>query len=654
MRNGGLDALYVLLSNGLLLQDYMSYRSIFHEGSVTVNDNDFIKAVGQDLSYKDANENYFIDSELKVINELVEQNRLSSEGSLHHQLVAYLVRTDSEYLLGMVTSLFQKTDEEIIMALSILYSRFSDPNLFDRFIIKSFEDTGYLDRVLMVLTRYIDMEFSKDIAISIISGVSPDSSLEKNKYLDFINILGSNIISIIPENNASKFMEHILMAGASYEELFSPVTVTEIYCLQFIAKSNLYKITKNNVGIVISCLLKENGVTIEDALQKPWSHISENNLVNLINYYTENIDIFIKEIFVSSEEDEKCIKSILINTPLSDESKMKIIKGMEFSLSDLSDLISEERFDIEGELLSYHDVFYYYERIVPKWYLLFDYLRTDYNKNTLCQYVTKHSDEFGDCPLELYSNEHYDVLYTNIICNDEFSDSIYKNIVLSINIDMNKIDSKLSVINFHRLVDMQKLVLDENSYEIISSLYLVKEHEIANDFIKLFSQNKNKFMSNIEFYLRKGKDESVFEFLLLEVAKSSFFDLSEKKLIVINMNSYYANLEIDDINLPKDVIIEVLNGSDYVELNVNLFVKLISMGYRDKSSLAKMCASIDERELKSVFNNSTKATFLAKNTDNISLILNHLKEANIVKNYTHRNDGKFEVMIKPDTDFDDD
>lgn len=654
MRNGGLDALYVLLSNGLLLQDYMSYRSIFHEGSMTANDNDFIKAVGQDLSCKNANENYFIDDETKVINELIDQNRIYSDGSLHHQLISYLVSSGSEYLIGVVASLFQKTDEEIITVLSILYSRFSTPDIFDDFIIKSFKNTGYLDKMLFVLTKYKEIEFSTDIAISIISGVSPDSSLDRNEYLNFIHKLGSSIISLVPENKSHDFMKHILMADASYEELFSPLTLTEVYCLQFIAKHNLYKITKNNVGVAISCLLIEKGVTAQEALKKPWAHLSENNLNELINYYNENIDIFIKEVFVYSRETDKYIKHILINTPLSDESKINIIKTMEFALPSLSDLISETLFDINDDSLTYHDLFYCHDRVIPEWHSLLDYISKNYSKKVLCQYITKHSNEFGECPPKLYSDEHYDVLYTNIICNEEFDEPIYKNIVSSIKIDMNKIDSKLSVINFHRLVDMKKLALDENSYEMISSLYLVTEYDVVNDFIKLFNQNKNEFMNNIEFYLRKGKDEAVFEFLISEVIKSSLFDLAEKESIVINMNGYYIDLEINNINIPKDVIINIISNSVDIKLKVKLFIKLISMGHRDKLNLAKMCTSIDEKELKSVFTNLTKATFSAKNIDNILLILKCLEEANIIKNYTHRNDGKFEVMIKPGTDFDDD
>ncbi|MBC3252351.1 hypothetical protein H8I91_18965 [Serratia fonticola] len=90
MQYGGVDALYVLPSNGLIMQDFMSYRSIFHEGYMTVNDNDFIKAIGQDLGCEKSNNEFYIDDAEKVISELIEQNRIYSDGALHYQLITHI------------------------------------------------------------------------------------------------------------------------------------------------------------------------------------------------------------------------------------------------------------------------------------------------------------------------------------------------------------------------------------------------------------------------------------------------------------------------------------------------------------------------------------------------------------------------------------
>ena len=221
MRNGGLDALYLLLSDGLVMQDFMAYRSIFHEGSMTVNDNDFLKAVGQDLSYATSNGEYFIDDENRVISELVEHNRIYADGALHHQLVTNLIENADEHLAGMIASLFSKSDEHILAVFSELYSRFGKPETFDKLIVTALQKYGYLDRMVAILARLPGKKFSNDIAISVIACVSPEHALDKPQYRQLIHLLGCRIISQLTEENQDEFMRHVQQADACYDELLS-------------------------------------------------------------------------------------------------------------------------------------------------------------------------------------------------------------------------------------------------------------------------------------------------------------------------------------------------------------------------------------------------------------------------------------------------
>lgn len=62
-RHGGYEALYYLLTNGYIMQDYMMFRSIFHEGAISVNDNDYIKAVGRLTNCESVNNSFTLDDE---------------------------------------------------------------------------------------------------------------------------------------------------------------------------------------------------------------------------------------------------------------------------------------------------------------------------------------------------------------------------------------------------------------------------------------------------------------------------------------------------------------------------------------------------------------------------------------------------------------
>ena len=67
-RFGGFEVLYYLLTNGYIMQDYMMFRSIFHQGSISVNDNDYIKAVGRYMSCEEVNRNFSLDNPGDVFN----------------------------------------------------------------------------------------------------------------------------------------------------------------------------------------------------------------------------------------------------------------------------------------------------------------------------------------------------------------------------------------------------------------------------------------------------------------------------------------------------------------------------------------------------------------------------------------------------------
>ena len=643
MRNGGIDALYVLLSKGLLLQDYMSYRSIFYEGGLSTNDNDFIKAVGKDIDFECVNENYFIENEAKVVDEFIDQNRIYSDGALHYQIITHLIKTNSDYFPGVITVLFKKTDSEIASIISIFYTRFDTAEMLDNFIVKAFTNKYYLDRILTIVKINKDVFLFNDIAVSIISGISPEFLVDMGEYRKCIYELGSRIISRVPESKSKYFMNHLKIVDIKYEELFLPITDVEIFCIQFVANNNLYKITKDNVGIVISCLLNKKEISPEIAQEKPWTYISENNLTKLIGYFTDNIDDFIRDVFVYSSEDEKQVKHILKIDSLSNNSMLLIFKEMTFKFLDLSGLESDEVFDIGDRTLSFHDMFYWFDHVIPGWGSLLKYIGGGCNKNVLNKYISQYSDEFGSYEPESH-DEYYGLLYDEIICNDNLSEPVYLNMLNMVRVNISKLDLSLSFENFSRLIGMNKIELNEELYRNYILLHDIVLFENSEVLVTLFSQYKEIFMEDPTFYLGESNGEYFFETVLSKLMNSELFSLSEKVKLTIIFDNYY--LACEEINLSKDILVQVLRLSNNKEFKVKLFAKLISTGYSDKKMFVDFCQFIDEESLKSVFTQRTQATITATDENNVMTILIHLKAVHIIKSYQHRDDGKFFVSIK--------
>ncbi|MBT0385563.1 DNA-binding protein [Morganella morganii] len=643
MRNGGFDALYLLLSNGLILQDYMSYRSIFHKGAMSENDNDFIKAIGLDLSCEESNEKYFIDDVAKVIEELIDQNKIYSEGALHCQLITNLVSSNSLYMNGIITAMFQNTDEKIMSVFLSLYGRFDTREMFDNFITKALSNTGYLDKALKIVTERKNEKYSRDIAVSIVSNTSHKFSKNKNEYQKCIYELGIHIISLVDESKSENFMNNLRMSAVKYDKLFIPSTCVEIYCLRCIASYDLYKITKRNVGVAISCMLNGN-ISPGNVRKKPWTYALESNSIDVVNYFIDNINIFVKDVLISSRESAEYIRYILGVPTLSHESRILIIENMKFKFSSLSDLNVDTSFLMGDDTVSYHDLFYFYDHVTPGWTLLLEYISDSCYEKALNKYITKYSKKFGVCESGK-CDEYYDALYGKIICNNNLDDATYKNILSSIDIVNSKLDTDLSSINFERLVRMKKIQLDEVLYRNYVTLFDITKYDLSETLVALFSQFQDIFMADTEFYLQWSDSEEFFEIVSNKLMHSELFEVEEKVNLVLYYASYY--LECEDVNLPKDVLTRTLPLTADKEFRVKLFIKLISTGYLNEECFIRFCQLIDEEDLKAVFIQRTQATVTAIDEDNVLAILESLKEANFIKEYEHRDDGKFFISIKP-------
>ncbi|MCW1876494.1 DNA-binding protein [Erwinia sp. INIA-01] len=645
MRNGGLDALYLLLSDGLVMQDFMSYRSIFHEGSMTVNDNDFLKAVGQDLSCTISNGEYFIDDENRVISELVEHNRIYSDGALHHQLLTHMIENEDEHLANMIVSLFSKSNEHIIAVFSELYSKFSKPKTFDKLIVISLQKNGYLDRMVAVLAGHPGEKFTNDIAISVVACVSPENALDKQQYRQLIHMLGCRIISQLTDDNREDFMLHVQQADACYNDLFEPMTPTERYCLQFIAQKNLYQLTRHNVGIAVASLIEN--ITSEEAEGKPWTLAYEHNLSGISDYFSQNIDTFVRDVFISSSEDADCIRYVMTRTSLNDDSKGNIVRKMTFSFAELSGISAEAEFAEDHLTLSYHDLFYRYDRVVPGWAALMDYICENCNIEILTAYVTKHVAVFARSPLQVYDGDRYDLLYMKIICNDNLDELTYRKLVVPLEINMHEIDERLSARNFCSLIAMLKLPLDAAVYEKITVQYSVQDKNISDAFVCWFSQYKSEFLAQPDFYLRKVKDASFFNVMLTKVMTSTLFTVQERVSLVLQFIDYMVASDIANLNFPNDVLLQVFNSTSNEDFKVMLFTQFIVTGLK-KYQLAGLCHQLGEDELRNIFINRTQATISIVNRNRVISILEHLQTVGIIRGFKEREDGKFSVVIDPD------
>ncbi|WIL44487.1 hypothetical protein QPJ96_22005 (plasmid) [Pantoea agglomerans] len=105
-----LDFIYSLLRWGYLSTDYMSYRSVFIPGSLSSNDNDFIRAVsaGRESSATTAMP---LERTANVIVKLKELGLLLQDNAWHAGVLLYLLENDLHWLREIIQIQLEEGEE---------------------------------------------------------------------------------------------------------------------------------------------------------------------------------------------------------------------------------------------------------------------------------------------------------------------------------------------------------------------------------------------------------------------------------------------------------------------------------------------------------------------------------------------------------------
>jgi len=457
---------------------------------------------------------------------------------------------------------------------------------------------------------------------------------------------------MLTDNQAEGYMKHVLQSGFVFDELYSPTLPVEFYCMKYVATNSLYNITTENVAIAITCLLDDKKSDPADAVNRPWSFARKNKIQNVISHIENNIEDFIKKVFISSEEDSLTIREMLGKSTVSNSSRMAIIKKMQFTLPELSGIMPNSDFNDNKNGLSFHDLLFKYDRVEANWAPLLNYIGEDCNREVLRDWICRHAAELEYFDSESCDAESHHALYEKVICDDELDDKTYEAILDSVDISPEQISKRLSFANFLRLISMQKIILEETPYTNAKRMYPSSDENTVSAYLLWFSQYKSEFFAFPDFYLRKDNDEDFFIRCISQLMLGNLFSDLEKSRLVIHFTDFYRDQEESELKLSRGVALLAFKGSDNTELQTALLACLITGGYRNRPQIAQFCHTIDEMELSSVFINSSQATITANDPQRVNLILQSAQQAQMIRSFEERADGKIEVAIRRDKEND--
>lgn len=647
-RRGGFEVLYYLLTNEYIMQDYMMFRSIFHEGAISVNDNDYIKAVGRLTNGENVNNSFTLDDEKEVISELAAQNYIYREGAVHHQLVTYMMKNKNalheRYLSGMISNIFEKNAESVISVFSVLSSKFTLPDSFKAFITLALGTHRYLDRMLALLEGRESDAIQIKIIINMIAFVDPAVSEDTENYRQFVEDRGYQLISQLDADTLEPFLRNIKRLGVVYDDITLPVTDIEIEALRFIADNEMYRFNKASFRTVVAGLAQDDDVTGETVDARPLSLVNDLKLKNVNAHIDSNIDVFAREIFMGSEENSETIVSLLLHPFLSYEVKAEILEKMQFKVPDLA--LFKEDVDVEVEGLSWHDLFYRYDHVEAGWPSLLAYIYEECNMSVLTGYIEKHALTLSSQHVDLTDGDKYDILYRKVICNDELSDHAYAAVLKSLYINAECWDETLSFRNFRRIVENNRVSLTPETFKKATDRFgALTDDSECRTFLLWFTQYKDEFLSDTHFYLLADGDDAFIEELLTEICSSDDFSVKEKATLLVKHNTDYNEKLLDSLKLSSDVIKCMIKLWSDDSHKISLIIRLLTYKDIGRSDIAEMVSELDEAEYRKLFSQQT-ATLILSNSSEGESFLSALQKSGLILEWLLRDDGKYYVTCR--------
>ncbi|WP_195237742.1 YobI family P-loop NTPase [Clostridium perfringens] len=627
-----------LLKYGYIDEMYSYYSLYFYAGRLTQKDFEFVQSV---IYNKPLNCEFKLDN----INEILVKFRIEdfeSKAILNYDLIKFLsenihIDINKMRLKKIIGILSELKTEDINFIMDFIHKRGEIAN-FIELLCKNINkfwnniyENSYLssekkDYMLELLFKYCSIEdiliqnddgyikeyielnsnFIKTIAIKI----------EKSKLKDILiklNVKLKDIDQDIVDNIKSK-------SNKEYMSVFEDVYYNDLYEL--------------NIDIVSKVIFIENkNIENMNEVDLSYSCISKNELNGLIKYIDNNINLYIRNIFIEPIviENTETIIDILNSEEVDKDLIDNIVNIKQFKVDDINKI---KNIDI--------------------WNLIFDNLKVNFSWENILSYykandsIDKHLGSFIN-NLEVCKELLKDTLYKESISNDEkesidlFVEKFVMSKIISdetVELLASKLGSPFRSFDFEGMIyDRILILINKKLIALTESIYKSLKVDYHGLHINLLEENIDKFISE------KIQD---FDSKDIEVILKSDKISQDNKYYIIKL--YGEDIEINDslAEIIFDVIEKFLPNEKIKYKLIESIIrcnfekekrrKLIAyqIEFIDKMDISNLLSYIDD-EYNGLLGLSSKRMYI-KNTNANILILEKLKSKKYISSFkTERN-----------------
>lgn len=619
-----IEMLFFLLSNGYLEQDYVRYRSIFHPGSLSHNDNLFIQKLASKLSF-DEIKDLKLDNIENVYEKIYSLSFNYYEGVLHPEVINYLINYKLAFAKEVLHHLVDNGADALVYNVVLIYYKESGKDSYADLINIMLGKTKLMEKILAVAPDENNEDHCYIFNSYFLHG-QLDNLKRQTHISHYISKLKQDtvILKYIEENDIDEFMNRLKTFPIAFDNLSESSDEKYITALKFIAQNNMYTFNLHNLFVLYN-VYAVNEITEEEFGKTPYSYLIALNNEALTKNLYELIDGFVKNHFIHSEEGLSAIIALL-NASINSQSKKLIIEEMAFEIDSLAD-IDNEQMNINGaeQSLTLYEWLFTCDKSIPDWKNVFHFIDSDGDSAILWDFIGRHRNILlGNkiiVPEKLI--DEVDMQLINIPDVSIIADDLYEAIVKTLPIKIDGIDSDLSFSRFKILCENNRVELSDGLFKDAVRIYNKIDGVDLKKCLALIAKN------NIDVFV-EGMDEYLdidgeFDIELIELILNDSEVMLEVKLSIINL--IWPNF--------RDVFF------DYISLRKDINMKLIPMLTNDRIRLEFFNYLLEFDELSSEFIVNTLNSFVTKE---YSLVADITKRAKL--SITTGNISLLELLVK--------
>ncbi|EBF0547113.1 pcar [Salmonella enterica] len=346
---GNIDFIYFLLSHGYLSTDYMAYRSVFMPGSLSTEDNNFIRAVTSGV-IPDETAKMPLSNIANTVEKLHGLGMLMHDNAWHPQILWYLMHNDTNSLKTIMRMQSEAGAEQRMVRLANEIFPCWESTAQRDYIRLMVDGDGHLSTMIHQIGSLNDTVAEQNLLPLLLSlpvlswgAVSQITRDELQRLIDS----QFNLVTSLPDNCAQFFCENLRNSGCRLTNIPLARSDSGQETLHSVVQEKLWTystLNLQNICFSLSHVSENNSDTFR---KKPVALIKSLRIPNLETYVYENISSFIRDVFIHSEENE--LIPDLLNSKFVDwDDARYLTESMIFLLEDISVILNKENTETTG------------------------------------------------------------------------------------------------------------------------------------------------------------------------------------------------------------------------------------------------------------------------------------------------------------------